>query len=109
MKNNNKAYKYQNNGIYINIESYFKKRLISRIAETEIPRYINFFENSYKENLEHCKFCLEKFPRWSLISGYYAMHDITKLFLAKKFSIKVDFNVHKTTIQILRKIIKIGR
>ena len=34
------------------------------------------------------------------------MHDITKLFLAKKFSIKIEFNVHKTTIKILKEIIK---
>ncbi|MBS3092390.1 hypothetical protein J4466_03140 [Candidatus Pacearchaeota archaeon] len=90
----------------MNIESYFKKRLISRIAETELKRYINFFENSYKENLEHCKANLEKFPRWSIISGYYAMHDLTKLFIVKKFGIKIDFNVHKTTISLLKEITK---
>ena len=90
----------------MDIEKYFKKRLISRITETELQRYTNFFENSYKENLEHGKHNLEIFPRWSIISGYYAMHDITKLFLAKKFMLKIDYNVHKTTISILKEIIK---
>ena len=90
----------------MNLEYYLKKGLVSRIIETELPRYLNFFENTYKENLEHCKFNIEKFPRWSIISGYYAMHDMTKLFLAKKFMIKVDFNVHKTTLQILKELVK---
>lgn len=90
----------------MNIDYFINKKLASKILETELPRYINFFENSYKENLEHCKFCLKEFPRWSLISGYYAMHDITKLFLVKKLSIKIEFNVHKTTIQVLKEIIK---
>jgi hypothetical protein len=103
---NRKIFKYQFFGIIMDLESYFKKELITRIIETELERYVNFFENSYIENLEHCKFNIEKFPRWSIISGYYAMHDITKLFLAKKFSIKVEFKVHETVIKILGEILK---
>lgn len=90
----------------MNLDFYFRKGFASKIVETELARYINFFENTYKENLEHCKANLVSFPRWSIISGYYAMHDITKLFLAKKFNIKIDFEVHKTTIRILREVIK---
>lgn len=88
------------------IEEYLKKGIIIKIVETEISRYLNFFDNSSKENLEHCKFNLEKFSRWSIISGYYAMHDITKLFLVKKFSIKIDSRVHKTTLKIMEEITK---
>ena len=88
------------------IEEYLEKQIIKKIVETEIPRYTNFFNNSYKENLEHCKFNLDKFSRWSIISGYYAMHDITKLFLMKKFSIKIDSKVHKTTLKIIEEITK---
>ena len=84
----------------------FKTKKISRIIETERERYLNFFSNSYKENLEHCRYVLEKYPRWSIISGYYAMHDIAKLFLADKFSIKVEFNVHQVTIEVLKELIK---
>lgn len=90
----------------VKIEKLFNERKASKIVETEKERYIHFFENTYKENLEHCKFCLEKFPRWSIISGYYSMHDITKLFLAKKFMLKVDFEVHKTAILILKELVK---
>jgi len=34
------------------------------------------------------------------------MHDLAKLFLADKFSIKIELNVHQTTIDILRELIK---
>ena len=67
---------------------------------------MNFFESSYKDNLEHSKKNIPYFPRWSIISGYYAMHDITKLFIAKKYRIKIDFEVHATTIKLLRELVK---
>src|SRR3989344_3221947 len=88
------------------IDSLLKSGKISRIVETEKSRYLDFFSNSYKENLEHSKFNLSNFPRWSIISGYYAMHDITKLFLADKFSIKIEFNVHQTTIEVIQELVK---
>ncbi len=90
----------------MDIDRYVKNNSISIIVETEVLRYINFFENSYKENMNHAQFVKNNFPRWSIISGYYTMHDVTKLFLAKEFRIKIDLKVHKTTIQILREIIK---
>ena len=86
------------------IEEFLRKEVIKKIVETEIPRYTNFFTSSYKENLEYCKTVLKTFPRWSIISGYYAMHDVTKLFLAKKFQIKIDAKVHKTVIRIMEEI-----
>lgn len=90
----------------VKIEILFQEGKISRISEIELERYINFFENSYKDNLEHSEANVEKFPRWSIISGYYAMHDITKLLLAKKYRIKIEFEVHATTIKVLREFIK---
>lgn len=84
----------------------FKSRRISRIIETEKGRYVSFFSISWKENLAHSKDCIKKYPRWSIISGYYAMHDIAKLFLADKFSIKVDKNVHESVIIVLKALVK---
>ena len=88
------------------IDYLFKKKRISRLIETERERYLNFFSNSYKENLEHCRDVLEKYPRWSIISGYYSMHDLAKLFLADKFNLKIDYNVHQTTLDVLKELIK---
>ncbi len=39
-----------------------------------------------------------------MISGYCAMHDLAKLFLADKFNLKIDFNVHETTIIVLKEL-----
>ncbi len=88
------------------LDDFLKKGRISKLNELEIERYVNFFDNSYKDNLEHCKSNVDNFPRWSIISGYYAMHDITKLLLAKKFRIKIELKVHETAIIILKFLIK---
>lgn len=90
----------------VKIEQLLKEGKVSRINELELDRYVNFFNESYRDNLGHSKLILKEFPRWSIISGYYAMHDITKLLLAKKFMLKVDFEVHSTTIKCLRELIK---
>lgn len=90
----------------VKIETLISERKLSRINELELQRYMDFFTYSYKNNLDHCKAVLETFPRWSIISGYYAMHDITKLFLAKNFRLKVDYEVHATTIKALSYLIK---
>ena len=89
----------------VKIETLLNEGKISKISELELNRYINFFENSYKDNLEHSKANINNFPRWSVISGYYTMHDITKLLLAKKFRIKIELEVHATTIKVLRELI----
>ena len=89
----------------VKIELLISDGKASKVKELELPRYINFFESSYKDNLEHSKAVRESFSRWSIISGYYAMHDITKLLLAKKFSLKIDLQVHATTIKALKELI----
>lgn len=90
----------------VKIEILLKEGKIVKINELELTRYINFFENSYKDNLEHSKAITQNFPRWSIISGYYAMHDITKLLLAKNFRIKIELEVHATTIKVIDELIK---
>ncbi len=90
----------------VKIDILLNEGKISKINELELNRYVNFFESSYSDNLENEKYVLLKHPRWSIISGYYAMHDITKLLLAKKFRIKVDFEVHATTIKVMEELIK---
>ncbi|MEK6859723.1 MAG: hypothetical protein AABX54_02810 [Nanoarchaeota archaeon] len=88
------------------IDYLFKSGKITRIVETERDRYLNFFSYSYKENLKLSRHIQSDYPRWSIITGYYAMHDLAKLFLADKFSIKVELNVHKTVIDIFRALVK---
>ena len=90
----------------VKIDTLILEGKVSKIKDLEIVRYENFFESSYKDNLEHSKFVKTAFPRWSIISGYYAMHDITKLLLAKKFRLKIEIEVHATTIKVLAELVK---
>ena len=57
------------------IDELAERGKISRILETERERYLNFFQTSYRDDLEHCDYVLEHFPRWSIISGHYAMSE----------------------------------
>ena len=88
------------------IELLEKDGKISRIKETELSRYTDFFTESYQDNLKHSESTLSQFPRWSIISGYYAMHDISKLLIAKLYRFKLDSNVHSTAIELLRELLK---
>lgn len=90
----------------VKIETLLKERKVSKIKETELQRYTEFFTESYKDNLNHSQDNLESFPRWSIISGYYAMHDISKLLIAKIYHLKIEFEVHATTIKVLRELLK---
>lgn len=82
-----------------------EEKKVIKINELEKDRYLFFLSNSYKNHLEHAKFVREVFPRWSIISGYYAMHDISKLLLVKEFNLKVEREVHATTIKSIRELI----
>ncbi len=90
----------------VKIEKLLHEGKLSRIGELELKRYTNFFKHSYLDNFSHGQAVLKTFPRWSIISGYYAMHDITKLLLAKQFRLKVELEVHATTIKVLEEAVK---
>lgn len=90
----------------VKIEILMQEGKLTKIGELELDRYVNFLENSYVDNLKHCKADIGSFPRWSIISGYYAMHDVTKLLLAKKFRLNVISEVHATMIKTLKELIK---
>ena len=88
----------------VKIEVLENEGKISRIRETELDRYTNFYTESYEDNLKHSEATLETYPRWSIISGYYSMHDISKLVIAKVYRFKVEREVHATTIKVLREL-----
>lgn len=90
----------------VKIEVLLRKGKVSKIKETELQRYVEFFTESYQDNLKHSEENLESFPRWSIISGYYAMHDISKLLIAKVYRLKIELEVHATTIKVLRELLK---
>ncbi|MEM2933273.1 MAG: hypothetical protein QXK80_00520 [Candidatus Pacearchaeota archaeon] len=83
-----------------------KIKAIVKLTDIEREDYLRFFESTYKDNLETAIDNLRKHPRWSIISGYYAMHDLAKLFLAKKYSLKIVDRVHFATIIALSSVLK---
>ena len=85
-------------------EDFAKAGTIRTLPEIERDDYIKFHEDLWKEDYEICKDLIEKSPRWSIISGYYAMHNMAKLFLAKNFRIKINGKfIHAAVIESLRK------
>lgn len=89
----------------VKIETLIREGKVNKIKETELDRYINFFTESYKDNLSHSESTKKNYPRWSIISGYYAMHDISKLLIAKLYMLKIEKEVHATTIKVLRELV----
>lgn len=78
-----------------------------QLPATEKENYLAFHKNALDEDIQHAEKNMLEFPRWSIISGYYSMHNATKLFLAKKFGIKIASpDIHIKTIAALEYFIK---
>ncbi|MCX6707266.1 MAG: hypothetical protein NT001_03950 [Candidatus Woesearchaeota archaeon] len=89
------------------IEEYRKLGTIKDLPPNEKENYLSFLEITHKDNVKASEFMLVKFPRWSIIAGYYAMHDVSKLYLAKKYGLKLSQPmVHSAVIQALRELVK---
>ncbi len=81
----------------------------NRLPATEKEQYLTFHRTAFEEDMRHAEKNALDFPRWSVISGYYCMHDITKLFLAKNYDIKIgSLDAHAKTIEALEHFIKDG-
>ncbi|MFH1637866.1 MAG: hypothetical protein ABIB71_05560 [Candidatus Woesearchaeota archaeon] len=77
------------------------------IPATEKENYIEFHKQTYAEDMKHAEKNAIGFPRWSIISAYYGMHNITKLFLGTEHSIKLSSpKIHMKTIEALEHFIK---
>jgi len=77
------------------------------LPATEKDGYLLFHKTAFEEDLKHAEKNLLDFPRWSIISGYYCMHNLTKLFLAEKFSVKISSpDIHLNAIEALEHFIK---
>src|SRR3989338_2671986 len=77
------------------------------LSETEKESYVEFHEIAFKDDINHAEKVIMLSPRWSIISGYYGMHDLTKLFLAKRYSVKLSSpNIHTKAIRVLEEFIK---
>lgn len=77
------------------------------LNEVEREIWIKFHEFAYKDDLKLSEKIKETNPRWSIISGYYAMHDIAKLYLGKIHNLKISGkDIHRKTIDTLKSVLK---
>jgi len=78
-----------------------------KLNEVERELWVDFHNFAYKDDLNLSKLLIESHPRWSIISGYYAMHNIAKLYLGKLHNIKISgINVHEQVIEALKYTLK---
>lgn len=77
------------------------------LTTEETQRWLKFHENAYKEDQEMADKVLADSPRWSVIMAYYAMHNISKLYLAKAHNLKISGeDVHAQTLFFISKYVK---
>src|SRR3989344_2528952 len=89
-----------------NYESYVNEVRITLLPKAEMHKYEGYHRENYQEDQRISKFLTQQSPKWAIIAGYYAMHNLTKLFLAK-CNLKIgDRAAHTATIIALRKHIQ---
>lgn len=78
-----------------------------KLTTEESVRWIKFHELVYKEDKTQANKIMTDSPRWSIIMAYYAMHNISKLYLAKIHNLKITGqNVHAQTLFFISRYIK---
>ncbi len=91
----------------LSYEDFVRIGTIRRLPEVEKKRYLEFHERIWKEDYEVGKSLIKISPRWAIVAGYYAMHNLSKFFLARSFGIKISGKfVHAATVEALKKFLK---
>ncbi len=78
------------------------------LTSEEKDRWIKFHTNAYKEDLKMAEKMLIDSPRWAIIIAYYAMHNISKLYLGSVHNLKITGqSVHAQTLFFISKYVKL--
>lgn len=86
---------------------YEEKESIKTLLESERKFYLNYFKSAYKEDFKHSQDTLFSSSKWSIIAGYYAMHNISKYYLGLKFNKKISLSdIHNVTIIAIKEYVK---
>lgn len=89
-----------------NLDNFKKQGTVKELIPQERKQYEQFLLRTYQENFKVSKQLLSISSRWSIIAGYYAMHDISKLLLAKNFNLKISQpSAHVGVIQAIKELI----
>jgi len=91
----------------LSYDDFVRMKIIRKLPEIEKKAYLAFHEKIWKEDFETGKSLIKISPRWTVIAGYYSMHNLAKLFLAKKFNIKISGKfVHAATIEAIKNFLR---
>lgn len=86
---------------------YLESGTIKEVNFLEKQDIKQFLEFTTKDNKKTSDDLLNSHPRWSIISGYYAMHDISKLYLLLKYNLQFTKpSVHDAVIKALKFLVK---
>jgi hypothetical protein len=78
-----------------------------KLTTEEASIWIKFHRDIYLEDQKMASKVLTDSPRWSIIMAYYAMHDVSKLYLAKIHNLKISGeDVHAKTLFFISKYVK---
>lgn len=90
-----------------NFDHYREIGTIRPLQRLERSEFLDFHKVAYEDDHSIAQLLVTGSPRWSVISGYYAMHDITKLYLAGKHGLKLSGReVHRATVEALKKVLE---
>lgn len=85
---------------------YQEKGSIKLLDPPEKEIYLDYFKNAYKEDFIHSRNSLLSSPKWSIISGYYSMHNISKYYLGLNYNLKISIpEIHNATIIAIKELI----
>ncbi len=93
----------------VNFDDLLAQGTISRFLTTEKEKrtlYLEFHKESYKEDIATAKLLQDRSHRWSVTAAYYAMLNVTKLYLAKHHNLSINERSHLTTRIALEHVLK---
>lgn len=77
------------------------------LDKKEKQKYLDYYECAYKEDMEALKRVLFISPRWTVIIGYCAMHNIVRYYSGKEHNINVmPPSLHRKSADMIKIKIK---
>ncbi len=77
-----------------------------KLNPLEKERYIEWHKQNAELDLKDAELILDKSQKWSIIAGYYAMHNAAKYYLGKVHGFKISApGAHEETLKMLEKLL----
>ena len=88
------------------IEQFKTEGLLCDLSPTENKEYREFLDWALADKIQSAEAALQKKPEDSIALNFYAMQDVLKLFLLKKYTVKITVKEVKGTIkQLIKEIV----